>query len=150
MADMAPVQIVVTHSGFHAGDPNIVDKALCRMSTMHFEPQPSQPAAPTIPKARTMLPKQANTPPVAAPPKHKHKQTQSAGAARASERAWKPEKRAAVSLMLRDTQTEYVRIDTAAKGPQKDLLTDHQKEVAARRRLGDSTTGCCTKETLHR
>lgn len=118
----------------YVGLPPYVEEALARASELGFASQPSQPTGQQPHKApRTLLRQVAELPAVAAPPAEDQRRETSASIPAAP--VEEPKKRAA-SRLFQDTQTEYVRIETASKRTTKDLLTDHQKEVAARHRQG--------------
>ncbi|BDA47464.1 hypothetical protein COCOBI_10-3120 [Coccomyxa sp. Obi] len=136
-----------------AGLPPNVQQALARGAELGFASQLSQPAAKPPHKPPPILPRMALPAPIVAPPaaeQNGHQQQQhQRGLATAGGTAHveDPRKRPAARL-FQDTQTEYVRIDTASKRPRKDLLTDHQKEVAARHRQGTGREGIITHTRL--
>lgn len=126
------------------GLPQNVQQALARGAELGFASQPSQPAVKPPHKPPPIAPRSALPPPIAVPPaaernghlqQQQQEQQQGLATAGGTAHVVNPGKRAAARL-FQDTQTEYVRIDTASKRPRKDLLTDHQKEVAARHRQG--------------
>ncbi|CAL8472098.1 g11640 [Coccomyxa elongata] len=143
-----------------AGLPQDVQQALARSAELGFASQPSQPAVKPPHKPPPIAPRSALPLPIVAPPAAEHnghlqqqqqqqQQEQQQGLATAGGTAHvvNPGKRPAARL-FQDTQTEYVRIDTASKRPRKDLLTDHQKEVAARHHQGPGREGIITHTRL--
>ena len=100
---------------------------------MGFASQPSQVAEQQPHKAPQTLLRQAEPPPAAAAAASLTKDQRRAPSPPAA--VPEPKKRLAARL-FQDTQTEYVRIETASKRPSKDLLTERQKEVAALHRQG--------------
>ncbi|EIE23556.1 hypothetical protein COCSUDRAFT_41763 [Coccomyxa subellipsoidea C-169] len=140
-----------------AGLPPFVNESLARAQELGFASQPSQPAAKQQPhKAPRALLKQAEPPTVAAPqakdPQQEPPTTvappaedpqQGPDAPDAPAPVAEPKKRPS-NRLFQDTQTEYVRIESAGKRHRKNLLTDHQREVAARHRLGVGREGVTT------
>ncbi len=124
-------------------------QALERGAELGFSSQPSQPAVKPPHRPPPILPRiplpSAIVVPLAADqngqqqpspaPVQPLQQQQGLATAGGTAHVGNPGKRPAARL-FQDTQTEYVRIDTASKRPRKDLFTDHQKEVAARHRQG--------------
>ncbi len=140
-----------------------MNESLARAQELGFASQPSQPAAKQQPhKAPRTLLRQAEPPTVAAPQAKDPQQVPGASqepapvqeppttlappaedpqqgpdAPDAPAPVAEPKKRPS-NRLFQDTQTEYVRIESAGKRHRKNLLTDHQREVAARHRLGNS------------
>lgn len=125
-----------------AGLPEFLEKAVAQARIAGFDhTQNSQPAQPLTrapppllrqapPDSTAAAAPQALEEPSKAPAKTPTAEMGSAKATRKRE-------------LFPATQTEYVRIETSSKRLKKDLLTDHQREVAARQRQGKLALSLC-------